>query len=77
MQTIEISSGIINAYNYHDQNQILDITSNDGIVYQYFEVPENIIKDFLDADKPGDYYKKFIRNRFRRLFKAYDYSVLF
>ena len=73
MQNIQITTGIISGYNYHQNNQILDITSNDGTMYQYFEVPENIIKELKNADKPGDYYRKCIRKKFKRLFKAYDY----
>ncbi|MCD4696036.1 MAG: KTSC domain-containing protein [Bacteroidales bacterium] len=76
MNTIEIASGIIRGCNYHKQKQVLDITTIDGIVYQYFEVPENIISDFLNAEKPGVYYKNFIRKKFRRLFKSYDYSMM-
>jgi hypothetical protein len=77
MQNIEFLSGFVRGCKYHEQQHILDITGNDGTVYQYFEVPESVLMEFIKSDNPGDYYKKFIRNKFRRLFKAYDYSVMY
>lgn len=73
---IELSSGLVKAYSYHKNNKLLDITTKDGTVYRYFEVPENTFKEFTEADNPGGYYKTAIRKKFKRLFKTYDLSVM-
>jgi hypothetical protein len=79
MQTFDLVPGAIRliGFDYHKKKQILDITSNCGTVYQYFDVPENTIVELENAKNPSDYYKTSIRNKFRRMFKAYDYSVMF
>jgi hypothetical protein len=77
MQTIEFLTGFVRACRYHEQKQILDVTGNDGTVYQYFDVPETVLNEFIHSDSPGEYYKKNIKTTFRRLFKAYDYSVMY
>lgn len=79
MQNFEIIPGTIKLihFKYDENSHILDITSNCGTVYRYFEVPVKIIQDLKKSDKPDDYYKNFIRNKFKRLIKTYDYSVMF
>jgi hypothetical protein len=77
MQNRKLTSGFVRNIRYNEQKQILDITGNDGTVYQYFEVPEAVHQEFFASEDPDGFYMKFIRNRFRRLFKAYDYSVMY
>ena len=77
MESIKFLSGFVRGFKYHEQKQILDVTGYDGSIYQYFEVPENVISELSTSNNPGDYYKKHIRNKFRRLFKAYDYTAMF
>lgn len=69
-----INSGIIKSFEYDDQNQILFITGNDGLVYQYYKVPEKINESLNEAVNPSEYYFNHIRKKFKRLFKSYDYS---
>ena len=76
MPYIEISSGIMKSYQYNKQSKTLYISDDGGFVYQYFEVPEVVIDDMLNSNEPGEYYKKNIRKRFRRLFKTFNYSML-
>ena len=77
MQTIETSNGLAGmvGFRYHENLQTLDITSNCGTVYQYFNVPQTIIDELKKADDKAAYYKDSIRGKFKRLFKAWDYSV--
>lgn len=76
MPYIEVSSGVMKGYQYNKQNKILYISDIGGFVYQYFEVPETIIDNMLNSSEPGEYYKKNIRKRFRRLFKAFSYAMM-
>ena len=66
----------IHGYNYHENRQVLDVASNCGTVYQYFNVPENVITALKNADNQSDYYRKSIRNKYKRMFKAYANSVI-
>ena len=76
MNTIGITTDVIRSCNYHKTNQTLNVTTKDGFVYQYFEVPEKTINEFIETDKPGLYYANNIRKKFRRLFKTYDFSMM-
>lgn len=79
MQASDLVAGNLKliGFDYHKNKKTLNITSNCGTVYQYFNVPEKIIDELKDADDPGNYYKTSIRGKFKRLFKAYDYSMMF
>ncbi len=76
MQNIDPIYGktYIKGYHYYKNRQVLDVTSNCGTVYQYFEVPETILKELSNAIDPGEYYRKNIRRKFRRMFKSYGFS---
>lgn len=79
MQALDLEPGTIRlmGFNYNQDRQTLDVTSNCGTVYQYFNVPEKVINELKQADDQGNFYKTTIRGKFKRLFKAYDYSVIF
>jgi len=66
MENIKFLSGFVRRFKYHEHKQILDVTGKDGSVYQYFEVPENVMTELSKSNDPGEYYRKYIRNRFRR-----------
>ncbi len=78
MENYSLTPGTVQmlGYNYHENRQVLDITSNCGTVYQYFNVPENVITALQNADDQSDYYRKSIRNKFKRMFKAYANGII-
>lgn len=73
MENNLIVTDFIRSYYYHKNMQVLDVTNNDGTVYQYFQVPEKTVDEFVSSEQPGIYYKNFIRKKFKRLFKRFEY----
>lgn len=72
----ELSSGIIKEFNYTLESETLCITIADGIVYNYFGVPEIVANELRNSNNPGFFYRKYIRKQYRRLFKTYDLGVI-
>ena len=65
-------SGIVKACNYFKSDQHLDITTLDGFVFRYYNVPEEISDAFIKAENPGLFYMKMIRNKYKRLLRSFD-----
>jgi hypothetical protein len=75
LQKLGNSNGLIHSTGYNKNKQSLEIALFDGTIYQYFEVPSRIYDEFLHTDKPDEFYRKNIRNHYRRLFKRYSFWV--
>lgn len=69
-------SGMVSRCSYNEQNKTLEVTTNDGFVYRYFDVPADTILKLIESVNPGDFYNKNIRTKFKRLLKSFDYSVI-
>lgn len=49
---------------YDFDNHILTIGFRSGSVYEYYDVPEEIYWELLEADSKGRYFWRYIRNDF-------------
>ncbi|HPE58072.1 MAG TPA: KTSC domain-containing protein [Bacteroidales bacterium] len=70
---VELNSNLLRGYKYFNLNETLEIYVADGMVYQYFQVPEYIIEGLSEAKNKDFYYRRYIRTKFKRLFKTYNY----
>lgn len=43
----------------------LEVAFHDGGVYQYFDVPESVYREFIGADSKGKFLHASIRNNYR------------
>ena len=43
------------------ENQILEVQFKHGGVYQYFDVPENVYEELMNADSHGQYFDRNIK----------------
>lgn len=57
-----IESSNITSIGYDSKNKILEIEFKHGGIYQYFDVHDSIYDELLNADSPGKYFAKNIRN---------------
>jgi hypothetical protein len=69
-------AGMISSYDYNKMKKILCLTFNDGYVYQYFNIPENVHAGFINSPDPDFYFRSQIRNQYKRLLKRYDNEVM-
>lgn len=63
MERKRVSSSNIRSIGY--KNSTLDVEFNNGRVYQYYNVPENLYNGLMNAPSHGSYLASNIINRFR------------
>jgi len=63
METVNSSN--ISAVGYDSQCDIMHVKFNNGSVYAYFNVPENIFYDLVHANSPGSYHHSFVKYRYK------------
>jgi hypothetical protein len=63
MQRNDVQSSNIKAIGY--ENETLEIEFLNGLVYQYFDVPQNIYDELKEAGSKGQYLSQNIKGRFR------------
>lgn len=63
MERKRVSSSNIRSIGY--QNITLEVEFNNGRVYQYYNVPENLYNGLMSASSHGSYFASNIINRFR------------
>lgn len=57
-------STLINARGYNPISKTLTVQFLDGNTYNYFDVPQNVYANFVNAGSPGGYYNANIKGRF-------------
>lgn len=62
MKRQHVESSNLASIGYDAENEILEIQFNHGGVYQYFDVPENVFEELMNADSHGVYFSANIRN---------------
>jgi len=65
MERIPVSSSNIASVGYDANSSTLEIEFNNGAVYQYFDVNENIYEELIAAESVGGYLASNIKGRFR------------
>lgn len=61
----QVRSSKIQAVGYNASAMILRVEFLKDGVFEYYGVPERIVKEFLDAESLGIYFKRFIKDRYR------------
>jgi len=65
MKRQQVESSNLASIGYDVENEILEVEFKHGGVYQYFEVPENVYRELMNADSHGKYFAANIRNDFK------------
>ena len=61
---IPVASSNIAGYDYDPETRILQIQFTSGRVYQFKDVPENIVDEFSTADSKGRYFNENIKHNY-------------
>ena len=64
MQREYIASSNIVSVGYDENSQTLEVEFNDGAVYQYYNVGQNIFDEFIKAPSKGKFFAFQIKNAF-------------
>ncbi len=62
MQRKAVSSPSLESIGYDADNEILEVEFKHGSIYQYFDVPEDVYQELMDATSHGKYFSANIRN---------------
>lgn len=56
-----VSSSNIASIGYDATSETLEVEFNNGSVYQYYNVPENLYQGLMSADSKGKYFDAYIK----------------
>jgi hypothetical protein len=65
MDRTAVSSSNVASIGYDAENTTLEIEFNNGSIYQYFDVPENVFDGLRSADSIGAYLAANIKGIYR------------
>ena len=69
MKRQSVESSNLASIGYDVENEILEVEFNHGGIYQYFDVPENVYEELMNADSHGSYFVHNIKG-------DYDYQKM-
>jgi hypothetical protein len=61
----EVESAELRSVGYDLSASILEAEFHSGEIYQYFDVPAQLVLELLEADSIGRYFNAHIRSKFR------------
>ena len=62
MKRQPVSSSNLRSVGYDPETKTLEVEFQNGSVYQYFNVPNNVYRELMAAPSHGRYFHRFIRN---------------
>ena len=62
MRIAVVGSKVVEAVEYDEAREWLDVWLRTGRVYRYLDVPAEIYRAFMNADSKGRYYNDHIRD---------------
>jgi hypothetical protein len=64
MRRERVSSSSIGSLGYDRSSSTMEVEFKDGRIYQYFDVPEVIFREFLTAPSIGSFFQQNVRGQF-------------
>jgi ATP-dependent DNA helicase RecG len=64
MKMISVVSTTLRTVGYDAQRQLLQIEFHNRSLYQYFEVPQAVYEELMQASSKGAYFNRSIRSHF-------------
>lgn len=67
MERISVTSRIIVAMNYDEQQRLLQIFFRNGQARLFAGVPRDLVREFAQSPSPGNFYLERVREQYQRL----------
>jgi hypothetical protein len=61
---IPVRSSNVASVGYDAENSILEIEFQDGGIYQYFRVPQNVHAGLMSASSKGSYFARYVKDKY-------------
>ncbi|HEJ0182538.1 KTSC domain-containing protein [Pectobacterium carotovorum] len=65
MERQPVVSSNISSVGYDSGDLILEVEFKNGALYQYFDVPEHIFQELINADSVGGYLAAHVKGHYR------------
>lgn len=65
VRMIKVNSTNLSAVGYDSETKILTIEFNDGGLYEYYDVPQNVFDGLMSDSSKGSFFHRFIRDTYR------------
>lgn len=65
MDRIPVNSSTVAEVGYDTVTMTLEVAFQNGTVYQYFDVPENVYHELMSAESVGKFLHAHIKNNYR------------
>jgi hypothetical protein len=65
MRLDTVESDVIHAIGYDPEIRLLEVIFNDGSIYQYREVPQEVYEGLMSAESKGQYFQQNVRDEFQ------------
>ena len=65
MERQNVKSRILRSVGYNDSSKILEIEFQNGLVYQFLDVPPKVYADLIHSGEIGKFFTDKVRTRFR------------
>ena len=65
MKRRRVTSSSLRSVGYDESAKILEIESQNGRVYRYYDVPRDVYEELMNAESLGSYFVENIRDNFR------------
>jgi hypothetical protein len=65
MNMVSVNSSNLSAVGYDSTKGIMHIRFNSGRLYAYYNVPENVYCELMNAPSHGSYFNSFIKGVYR------------
>ena len=64
MKRTPVESSLVASAGYDSKNRMLEIQFHSDKIYRYYDVPEEVYKELMEADSVGSYFNAEIRGAF-------------
>ena len=65
MQREYVRSSNIQSIGYDSVSRVLEVEFTSGDIYQYFDIPESVYKNLMQASSHGRFFSTLIKDKFR------------
>ena len=65
MQRTPVTSSNIRSIGYDVHSAVLEVEFLSGDIYQYFDIPEHLYREFMGASSRGRFLKDYIKYSYR------------
>ena len=64
MKMVSVNSSNLSAVGYDSETSTMHVRFNSGRLYAYYNVPESVHRELMNASSHGSYFNSFVKGRY-------------